>query len=552
MDRIVFMEETTSDFIVVGSGIAGLCFALEAAQKGTVTILTKKEDFESNTNYAQGGIACVATAEDSFEDHIRDTLVAGAGLCHEEVVRDLVRDGPPLVRQLIDWGVHFSTHGKGEDSPGQTPPTDLALYDLGREGGHSHRRILHAKDLTGREVERALLKCLRNHPNVTFLEHHVAIDLITEYPIASPKCCTGVFALDVEDSRIKVFRASVVVLATGGTGRIYQHTTNPVIATGDGIAMAWRAGLPVGNLEFIQFHPTAFYNPTGETFLISEAVRGEGAILRRLNGDSFMEQYDSRGCLAPRDVVALAIDAEMKKHGDSHVLLDCSHMNEEFWTDRFPWINQQCRKHGVIPPCDPIPVVPAAHYSCGGVVTDRMGRTRIVGLYVVGESAFTGVHGANRLASNSLLEALVFSHRAAVSAMESMAPPPTPLRKLPKWLDLFSPAGNVEGVRIEHCKTEARSLMWDYVGIVRRTDRLRLALQRLELLKKEVDSYFEAGNAGDGVVELRNIVQTSILVIECALCRKESRGLHYNLDFPKTLDAEAHDTILDPLSWAGM
>lgn len=542
------MEEIHSDYVVIGSGIAGLCFALEVASQGTVTILTKKEDFESNTNYAQGGIACVATAEDSFENHVQDTLIAGAGLCHEGVVRDLVRDGPPLVRQLIDWGVHFTTRSNGESTANPSPPKDLGVYDLGREGGHSHRRILHAKDLTGREVERALLKCLRNHPNVTFLEHHVAIDLITENPIDSPRCCTGVFALDVEESRIRVFRAPIVVLATGGIGRIYQHTTNPVIATGDGIAMAWRSGLPVGNLEFIQFHPTAFYNPTGETFLISEAVRGEGAILRRLNGEGFMELYDSRGCLAPRDVVALAIDAEMKKHGESHVLLDCSHMEEEFWVDRFPWINQKCREHGICPPADPIPVVPAAHYSCGGVVTDRTGKTRIAGLYVVGECAFTGVHGANRLASNSLLEALVFSHRAAVSAMETAGPQPTPLKKLPHWLQRFSSNGNVEGVRIEHCKSEARSLMWDYVGIVRRTDRLRLALQRLELLKKEVDSYFEEGNTADGVVELRNIVQTSILVIQCALCRKESRGLHYNLDFPDNLESEAHDTILDPLS----
>ncbi|NUN95140.1 MAG: L-aspartate oxidase, partial [Candidatus Omnitrophica bacterium] len=534
------VHERHSDFIVVGSGIAGLCFALEAAASGKVTILTKKEDFESNTNYAQGGIACVASAEDSFEDHVRDTLIAGAGICHEEVVRTLVREGPDLVRQLIDWGVRFTTTPK---SSADSPLGSLELYDLGREGGHSHRRILHSKDLTGREVERALLKCLREHSNVTFLEHHLALDLITEGKSPN-KRCSGVHALDAPALEVKVFRAPIVVLATGGIGRIYQHTTNPPIATGDGIAMAWRAGLPVANLEFVQFHPTAFYNATGgETFLISEAVRGEGAILRRLGGESFMELYDERGCLAPRDIVARAIDTEMKRHGESHVLLDCSNMSEEFFSERFPAIRELCVRHGVHPPLEPIPVVPAAHYSCGGVVTDSVGRTALAGLYVVGETAFTGVHGANRLASNSLLEALVFSHRAAQSAMKAEPSPPTPIPEIPEWFQRFDPTMELEGVRVEHCTHEVRTLMWDYVGIVRSTERLKLAAERLEILLKEAEGYFERGWVTEGVALLRNIVQTSWIVVQSALRRRESRGLHTTLDYPETRPEEAHDTV---------
>lgn len=530
-----------SDFIVVGSGIAGLCFALEVASFGTVTILTKKEDFESNTNYAQGGIACVSAADDSFEDHVRDTLIAGAGLCHEAVVRDLVREGPALVHQLIDWGVRF-TQGK---LAGSANDQSLGLYDLGKEGGHSHRRILHSKDLTGREVERALLKCLREHPNVTFLEHHIAID-IARNCAGEPRGCGGVFAWDIADSRPKAFLAPIVAMATGGIGRIYLHTTNPPIATGDGIAMGWRAGLPVGNLEFVQFHPTAFYNPTGETFLISEAVRGEGALLRRLNGETFMELYDERGCLAPRDVVALAIDTEMKRHGESHVLLDCSMMSEDFFLERFPSINELCRKHGIHTPSKPIPVVPAAHYSCGGVATDRKGRTGIHGLYVVGETAFTGVHGANRLASNSLLEALVFSHRAAQDALQSDRRGVLPEVEEPEWVSLVAEAEELEGVRLEHCRGEVRSLMWDYVGIERNTERLHLALERLGILQREVDGYFSRGGLTEGLVEVRNIVQTAVLVVRSALCRRESRGLHYNIDYPKPSEAELKDTILDP------
>jgi len=531
------VKEFQSDFLVLGSGIAGLCFALELASEGTVTLLTKKEDFESNTNYAQGGIACVSTAEDSFESHVQDTLRAGAGLCKEEVVRELVQDGPPLVHQLIEWGVRFTTASK-EKKP--TLPKNLHLYDLAREGGHSHRRILHAKDLTGAEVERALLSCLRGHENVTFLEHHTAIDLL----IGDNGVCQGAVGMDSWGKEIKVFRAKVTLLATGGLGQIYLHTTNPAIATGDGIAMAWRAGLPVANLEFIQFHPTSFYHPSGKTFLISEAVRGEEALLRRPDGEAFMQSYDDRADLAPRDIVARAIDTEMKKHGLPHVYLDCSAMTSEFFAERFPAIKKLCNEAGVFPPEDAIPVVPAAHYSCGGVVSDREARTAMPGLLVAGEVAHTGIHGANRLASNSLLEALVFSHRAALSALDYLPTAPTPTAATPAWCETWKGGNDIEQVRIEHGRGEIRWIMRDYVGIVRCTDRLELALDRLNLIQNEVEGYVCEGHITPSIVELRNMVQTSVLVVKSALSRHESRGLHYTLDYPEPVDSEAHDTVL--------
>ncbi|MCA9448404.1 MAG: L-aspartate oxidase [Candidatus Omnitrophica bacterium] len=531
------VEEFESDFLVLGSGIAGLCFALELASKGSVILLTKKEDFESNTNYAQGGIACVSTAEDSFEAHVQDTLRAGAGLCDERTVRELVRDGPPLVHQLIEWGVRFTTASK---HPGEVAPQDLDLYDLAREGGHSHRRILHAKDLTGAEVERALLACLRDHPNVTFLEHHTAIDLL----VGEGRVCQGALAMDSEGRGLKVFRAKVTLLATGGLGRIYLHTTNPMIATGDGIAMAWRAGLPVANLEFIQFHPTSFYSASGKTFLISEAVRGEEAILRRIDGVAFMKNYDDRADLAPRDIVARAIDTEMKKHGHPHVYLDCTAMTQEFFEERFPSIKNLCNSRGVNPPGEFIPVVPAAHYSCGGVVSDREAQTAMPGLLVAGEVAHTGIHGANRLASNSLLEALVFSHRAALSAKEYLPTAPKPTVPIPEWCQGWKGQQEIEMVRIEHSRGEIRWIMRDYVGIVRRTDRLELALDRLNLIQNEVEGYVAEGHITPSIIELQNMVQTAVLVVKSAISRHESRGLHYTLDYPEPLESEAHDTVL--------
>jgi L-aspartate oxidase len=534
-----------SDYIVIGSGIAGLCFALEVAEAGSVTILTKKEDFESSTNYAQGGIAVVSTAEDSFEDHVRDTLIAGAGLCHEDIVRDLVRDGPTLVHQLIDWGVRFTLRDEPASKTGGALPQDFNLYDLGREGGHSKRRILHSKDLTGREVERALLKSLREHRNVRFLEHHIAIDLLVARNGSTP-ACVGALAMNSEKREIAAFTAPVVLLATGGIGRIYLHTTNPDIATGDGIAIAWRQGLPVVNLEFVQFHPTAYYAEVGNSFLISEAVRGEGAVLKRLNGQAFMNQYDERADLAPRDIVARAIDTELKTHGEPHVLLDCSNMSEEFFADRFPAIRDLCNARGTYPPRDPIPVVPSAHYSCGGVATDRNGQTRMEGLFVTGECAFTGTHGANRLASNSLLEALVFSHRAAQLVLSNSKRKSAPQIEPPEYARNWKRDYTIEGVRIEHCRAELRSLMWDYVGIVRRTDRLELAQDRLSVLSKEIEGYWNEGAIDPDLIELRNMIQTADLIVRCALLRKESRGLHYTLDFPNADESAAVDTCL---SW---
>jgi L-aspartate oxidase len=459
------------------------------------------------------------------------------------VVRVLVKEGPELVHQLIDWGVRFTLREEAGEEGGPLPQ-DLALYDLGREGGHSKRRIIHAHDLTGREVERALLVCLRAHPNVSFLEHHIAVDLLKDDGDEGPRC-VGVLGLDSHGDELKTFVAPVVVLSTGGLGRIYQHTTNPPIATGDGVAIAWRAGLPVANLEFVQFHPTAFYSESGKTFLISEAVRGEKAQLKRLNGETFMEEYDERGCLAPRDIVARAIDTEMKVHGEPHVLLDCSNMTPEFFAKRFPAISKLCRDHGVTPPGEPIPVVPSAHYSCGGVVTDCEGRTSLRGLFVTGECACTGIHGANRLASNSLLEALVFSHRAAQTVMQTPSPKePLEVPPLPSWVAEWKGGADFEEVRVQHCRDELQRLMWDYVGIVRKTDRLQLSAERIEILKNEVDRYLDEGYGTPAILELRNMVQTAELVVRCALSRKESRGLHYTLDYPEPVESEAVDTVL--------
>ncbi|MCA9428067.1 MAG: FAD-binding protein, partial [Candidatus Omnitrophica bacterium] len=422
----------------------------------------------------------------------------------------------------------------------ENSPRDLHLYDLGREGGHSHRRILHAKDLTGAEVERALLDCLRGHPNVTFLEHHTAIDLLVD----EDRVCSGAVAMDSFGEEVKIFRAKVTLLATGGLGRIYLHTTNPAIATGDGVAMAWRAGLPVANLEFIQFHPTSFHSPTGDTFLISEAVRGEDAILRRIDGEAFMKGYHELADLAPRDIVARAIDTEMKNHGHPHVYLDCSAMTPEFFAERFPAIQKLCNDHGVYPPHDWIPVVPAAHYSCGGVVSDRNACTAMPGLLVAGEVGHTGIHGANRLASNSLLEALVYSHRAVLSALEYLPTAPEPKGATPDWCLEWKSGNGIEMVRIEHSRGEIRWIMRDYVGIVRRTDRLELALDRLNLIQNEVEGYVAEGHITPSIIELQNMVQTAVLVVKSAISRHESRGLHYTLDYPEPLESEAHDTVL--------
>lgn len=509
-------EESIADILVVGSGSAGLFFALRAARFAHVAIITKKDRPESSTNYAQGGIAAVFDPDDSHQLHAADTFVAGAGLCHADAVNVLVSEGPARIRELIEFGVNFS-HEEGRLS-------------LGREGGHSRRRIVRAQDLTGREVERALLEAVAASPNVELLENHIAVDLVTtEDPETGESCCAGAWVLAPGAGRPHLVRARAVVLATGGTGLVYRHTTNPGIATGDGIAMAYRAGASVANMEFVQFHPTALYPAQENTFLISEAVRGEGAVLRRRDGTPFMDGYHPLASLAPRDVVARAIDREMKTTGDPHVLLDCSPIPAEEIRERFPNILRVTAERGIDMLTEPIPVVPAAHYQCGGVLTDTWGRSTLPRLFAIGETSCTGVHGANRLASNSLLEALVFAHRAADTLEESlgrMKPVSVPASAT-RWGE-----SEVEGVLLVHDREEVRSLMWDLVGIVRTDERLALARGRMEEISIQYDRLWRKGRPTPELVELRNLVQTALLIIRSAQSRKESRGLHHNLDYP--------------------
>jgi len=515
-------EPLKFDYLVLGSGIAGIFFALKAAKNGSVAVITKKERAESNTNQAQGGIAAVTSKEDSFEMHIQDTLSAGAGLCDEQVVRTIVSEGPDRIADLIAYGTQFSER----DIPNRRGCKEL---DLGREGGHSKRRVLHAGDITGREVETALLNAASKGTNITFFEHFFAIDLILSDDGQGQKRCIGVYVLDAETKKIMTFQGKHVILATGGCGKVYLYTTNPYIATGDGVAMAWRAGARIANMEFIQFHPTCFYDPKGGSFLISEAVRGEGAILKNLNGQEFMEQYDPRLSLAPRDIVARAIDNEMKKDGSDHVLLDITHKPARFLMERFPNIYQHCFERGIDLTKEPIPVVPAAHYQCGGVQTDINGKTSIPGLYAIGEVACTGLHGANRLASNSLLEAIVLAQRAAdCSCLEKTQEAEY---EIPAWES--GKAQNAdELVVLNHNWDEIRRLMWDYVGIVRSTRRLQRAKARIENIIEEIREYYWDFKVTKEILELRNIARVAWIIIESALQRPESRGLHYTLDYP--------------------
>lgn len=521
------------DTIVLGSGIAGLTFALKAATRGTVAILTKKSRAESNTNYAQGGIACVTSQEDSFEMHVRDTLDAGAGLCREDVVRAIVAEGPARIQELIDLGVRFSER---ENSPTRE-------LDLGKEGGHSKRRVLHAADMTGREIERALLHAVDQNPAIRVFENLFAIDLITaaKAGLPGPDRCLGVYALDVDARAVRAVGARTTVLATGGCGKTYLYTTNPDIATGDGVAMAFRAGVPVANMEMIQFHPTCLYHPFTKSFLISEALRGEGAVLVDADGREFMHRYDPRKSLAPRDIVARAIDAEMKRTGAACVYLDITGHPPDFIRQRFPNIHDYCRNLGIDITTQPIPVVPAAHYQCGGVATDAEGATPLPGLFAVGEVACTGLHGANRLASNSLLEAVVVAHRAAGRAEVQAASLPRQAG-LPDWRegDAHDPD---EMVVITHNWKEIRQLMWDYVGIVRTTKRLQRAESRLQFLRREIQDYYWNFKVTPDLIELRNLALVASLIVGCALRRKESRGLHYTLDHPGQVP-EARDTLI--------
>jgi L-aspartate oxidase len=525
----------TFDYLVIGSGVAGLTFALKVAETGSVAVVTKNEPNEANTTYAQGGIASVMDPEDTFESHIRDTLVAGAGLCDQEVVELVIRQGPERIRELIKLGTDFTY-------------TDSGL-SLGREGGHSRHRVVHARDETGREVERALLQRVREHHNIELFPFHFALELLTEHHLGQTVTrlrpdihCFGAYVLNEKNGEVHTFLSRVTMLATGGAGLIYTHSTNPPVATGDGVAMAYRAKARVANMEFIQFHPTALYLPEGDRFLISEAVRGAGGRLVNQGGERFMERYDERLELAPRDIVARAIDHELKQRGDSYVWLDISHVESEKVLSHFPNIAETCKLHGIDITKQPIPVVPAAHYVCGGVATDTSGHTSIARLFASGEVACTGLHGANRLASNSLLEALVFSHRAVKPASE-IARSSSFQHEIPDWDDSGTSRPN-EWVLLSHNRLELQKVMSDYVGIVRSSLRLQRAGRRLKLLYEETEDFFKRVPVSTRLCELRNLFAVAYLVIRCAAMRRESRGLHFTTDFPESNDGERRDSLV--------
>jgi len=530
--------ERESDVLIIGSGLAGLTAALELARHMDVVVLAKRNLTEGSTLYAQGGIAAVLGADDTFDSHIEDTLVAGAGLCHRDAVEFTVRQAPACIEWLASLGLHFS----------RLPAENGAnLYHLTREGGHQHRRVVHAEDATGRAVETTLADLARNHPRITLLEDHIAVDLITAARVGAPgpDRCLGAYVLDKQAGRVRVFSARQVILATGGAAKVYLYTSNPDTATGDGMAMAWRAGVPVANMEFVQFHPTCLYHPHAKSLLISEAVRGEGGRLLLPGGEPFMQLHHPAGELAPRDVVARAIDFEMKRHGIDCVYLDISHKPATFIRSHFPNIYRRCLEYGLDMSREPIPVVPAAHYTCGGVVTDLDGHTPLAGLYAVGECTFTGLHGANRLASNSLLECLVYARAASAHILEHHEArrerPP-----VPAW-DESRVTDPDEQIVVAHNWDELRRCMWDYVGIVRTTKRLQRARRRVEMLKEEINEYYSNFRVHNDLIELRNLVVVAELIIRCALERRESRGLHYTLDYPEPVrNAPPADTVLTP------
>ncbi len=524
--------------LIIGTGIAGLFSALKLAHHAHVTLVCKLDVLEGNTRYAQGGIASVWSQEDSFEEHLQDTLNAGAGLCRKEGVEICVQEGPERVRELIEFGVQFTQN-------------EAHRYDLHHEGGHGKRRILHADDLTGLAIVSALLKQAKENPNITILEYHAAIDLITEGKLLhsrkNPDRCLGAYVLNIQTRKVLTLSADITFLATGGAGKVYLYTSNPDTATGDGIAMAYRIGAQIANLEMIQFHPTCLYHPNARTYLISEALRGEGAFLKTLDGREFMDKYHPMGSLAPRDIVARAIDLEMKRSGDKCVLLDCSKISPQNLKSKFPNIHETCLKYGIDITQTPIPVVPAAHYICGGISVNNDAQTSIQNLYAIGETACTGVHGANRLASNSLLEAIVFSHRAVQSAiplLSKMKPRMALPQNLPVW-DAGKAVPLEEQIDIASNWLEVRSLMWNYVGIVRSNRRLERAKKRLELIKSEVNHYYWNYLLTKDLIELRNLVTVAELIVQSAMLRKESRGLHYTIDYPNRDDKNfSKDSVL--------
>ncbi|GAO36276.1 L-aspartate oxidase [Sulfuricella sp. T08] len=519
------------DVIIIGSGLAGMTLALNLAESQQVAIVTKRGLLDGASNWAQGGIAAVLADDDSIKAHISDTLIAGAGLCDEQATRFVVENSRAAIEWLIEQGVPFTRDA--DNSTG---------YHLTREGGHSHRRIIHAADATGHAIQVTLAEKVKNHANITLLENHIAIDLITGGKLGlEDNACHGVYVLDKNSAKVRTFAARHIVLASGGAGKVYLYTTNPDVATGDGVAMGWRAGCRVSNMEFVQFHPTCLYHPHAKSFLITEAVRGEGGILVLRDGTRFMPEYDPRAELAPRDVVARAIDFEMKKRGLDCVYLDISHKPAAFLREHFPNIYERCLELGIDITRQPIPVVPAAHYSCGGIVTDCSARTDIPNLYAIGEVACTGLHGANRLASNSLLECMVYAQAAAKDILKQ---PQTPLVALPEW-DESRVTDADEEIVISHNWDELRRFMWDYVGIVRTNKRLERAQHRIRLLTEEINEYYQNFRVSNDLIELRNLVLTADLIVQCAMLRHESRGLHYSRDYPEQL-AEAKNTVLVP------
>jgi len=536
----------TFDYLIIGSGLAGLSAALHLAEYGTVAVVSKRDVQESNTKYAQGGVACVIDSKDSFEEHVTDTLTAGGALCKEDVVRTIVEKGPEAIYKLIDQGAKFTTRGDMGDDKHKNE------FDLGREGGHTKRRVLHAGDITGAEIERALVEKCSSEKNITILEDHIAVDLITSEHLGweEENRTLGAYVLDKKNSEVKTFTASATIVATGGAGKVYLYSSNPDVSCGGGVAMCYRANVPIANMEFYQFHPTILYHPEVRSFLISEAVRGEGAVLKRYDSKenlvSFMDNYHKLASLAPRDVVARAIDNEMKKSGEECVFLDIRHKSEEFIKKRFPNIFAKCLEAGINMAEDLIPVVPAAHYCCGGVQTDINGFTGINGLYALGECACTGLHGANRLASNSLLEALVTAKLATddIISRVKTTRDNRQIETIPSW-SCGDATDSDELVVIVHNWDEIRHFMWDYVGIVRTDKRLERAKTRIKNIRNEIEKYYWDFIITPDLIELRNIASVAEIIIDSAISRKESRGLHYNSDYPETNhDLDSTDTII--------